>query len=652
MRSSNARNPGFASGNNAGEAQNRVAGGVVFWLTFCVLAVVVRGVRWDENYEFAQVLLGYVPYPAGHPLFRYVRGFFSFQTYLTAALLWLTHSAGFVCGLRNVLFLAATVLPVYLLTSLLTRKAVWAHAATALVLQGILLRFGSSYRVFVWPTLWSNGHIGMGYALLTLYFLARGNWRVVFLLLGLMPCVHLGQFPAIFGLAALFFVASLFSEQREAIVREVKWLLPGLVVTAFCAILAVGLRVPPPTDGAYFLDGDTGEIWAGFIARDAHRAAPGFFTPGLVKYGPSNIPMAALLFLGAMVLRRARLDGGSARAETALWGYGLVVAATVWGVMLVHGLLGDSMPYVLINWMPYRLARHIPPVLLAVCVGALAGRSDRTSGAWVVVAAVAFGLLKPLSAWVLGDEFYSRYVAAGDCVLFLLAGAASGALLTDLRNDKLFWRLWAPLSSCLLLLLALHHQFGACCVVLGIASVSAANRLLPLRKGNTRPPANLSALTAALCVVAVSALLWQEWRSRAHLPASSFDHGVVALLDERGEPDAMLVARPYERLLQARTGHPVLVEAATSTWPSYRPTLGPATYKVYRDVYGIRFEAASGSEEPTARWQDVWANRTQAEWQALAHEYGFRYVVAPQPLALDLNVVVEGPHESLYKVHF
>ena len=37
--------------------------GLLFWGVFSLLAVLVRGVRWDENYEFAQTFLNTSAWP-------------------------------------------------------------------------------------------------------------------------------------------------------------------------------------------------------------------------------------------------------------------------------------------------------------------------------------------------------------------------------------------------------------------------------------------------------------------------------------------------------------------------------------------------------------------------------------------------------------
>ena len=42
--------------------------GCALWVAFSVVAMLLRGVRWDENFEFAQAMTGQVPYPDGHPM--------------------------------------------------------------------------------------------------------------------------------------------------------------------------------------------------------------------------------------------------------------------------------------------------------------------------------------------------------------------------------------------------------------------------------------------------------------------------------------------------------------------------------------------------------------------------------------------------------
>ena len=101
---------------------------------------------------------------------------------------------------------------------------------------------------------------------------------------------------------------------------------------------------------------------------------------------------------------------------------------------------------------------------------------------------------------------------------------------------------------------------------------------------------------------------------------------MVQYLHNEGEDDVMLVAKPAEILLQARTGHPNLVEWTTMSLLSYMPSLGPTIQKIYRDIYGIEFVSQPGRPQESRHWADLWTDRSEAEWNALSEEYGFRYV--------------------------
>jgi len=145
-------------------------------------------------------------------------------------------------------------------------------------------------------------------------------------------------------------------------------------------------------------------------------------------------------------------------------------------------------------------------------------------------------------------------------------------------------------------------------------------------------------------------LLAREWGSRAHLPVSRFEGAVRAYLADRGEGDALLVARYHQEGLQARTGHPVMTDMASPTWIPYRPSLGPAFAGMYRDLYGLDLAPGPGAGPMPVAWHAVWPEKTLAEWRRLGERYGFRYVVAPGFMELPLKPVVEGVHERLYRV--
>ncbi len=633
--------------------------GVVLWLAFCAMAVGVRGVRWDETLEHAQVITRQVPYPEGHPLFRYTRGAFSLQTYGSALLFLLGAGPTLLCGLRNVLFLAATVMPIFLLTTLFTRRAIWGHMAVLLALGGIYLEFDGSYPIAVWPNLFSNGHIGGGYALLTLWALIAGHWRCGFFMLGLMPCVHVGQMPVLLGVAALHAARTWRRGHRRELARALGYAALGLAVCAAFYLGKLCLAVAPPTQGAYYADADPWPIWRGYTAwHDIHRAVPP---------GNGHVVLVGMLLITAMAAyweahRQKKGQKTGTGAIFWLFLYGAGTAAVVWGVMAIHRLMGPNIPFPFIAWMPYRLINHIPPLLLATLVGNLASvcdeHEDRVAGAGglIVPAALVFCMLRPILAPIVGPDLFSRYVAGGEAVFFGLFGAALGALQTRLKANRTFnaGSLAAWLAA--LIGLALYHQFGLACVMAGwlIARVAGATQVVGLKKTGTVPsrgPAWDSLrfpLLAAVCFAACLALLGHQWRWREHMPLSAFDRRVAEHLRDQGEGQAMLLACPDEFILQARTGHPVLVETATPSLISYMPALGPVIQKIYHDIYGIRFDLPAPEHAET--WEELWAARTRSQWQTLAQRYRFRYLIAPAAMALDLPTVFEQDATALYRI--
>ena len=635
--------------------------GVALWLAFCAVAVVLRGIRWDETYEHAQVITRQVPYPEGHPLFRYTRGAFSLQTYSAALLMLLGAGPAILCGLRNLLFLAATVMPVFLLATLLTRKPVWGHAAALLALMGVYLEFDGSYPIAVWPDLFSNGHIGGGYALLVLCALCAGRSRSGFFLLGLMPCIHIGQMPVLLALAPLYAI-TMWRQRRRQLVSALAYGALGLAICAAFFLTKQHFAVAPPTQGPYNVQADPWPIWHGYTARhDIHRAFPP---------GNGHIVLAgALLLTAAAAYWETRRKTGTVPASptaafTWLFLYTLGTAAAVWGIMAIHAIMGADVPFLLIAWMPYRLINHIPPLLLAATVGILAKTKTvprdlvragtvpvfPNPGPLIVLAALTFCILRPLFAPILGDRLFNLYIAAGDAVFFGLLGAAYALIQTRLKGDRPFAIASNGVGAAALLTLGLYHQFGLACVLAGwlISRIQGPSPFFgPLSRHSLTPRAQAVAGTV-ICLLACLSLLGNEWRWRTHLPVSPFDRSVTRELAKRSEPYAMLVAAPDEFILQARTGHPVLVETATPSLISYMPSLAPAIQQIYQDLYGIRFDLPPDPAAPT--WQQIWAERSQAQWQALGSKYGFRYIIAPATPSIDLPPVIQDRATSLYEL--
>ena len=619
-------------------AARDLAVGVGVWTGFCLVAVALRGVRWDENFEFAQVIGRTIAYPEGHPLFRYVRGMFSLQTYSLAALLCVTRDPVVLCGLRNTLFLLATVAPAFLLGALLSRRALVGHIAAAVVLLGTHVAFYSTYPQFVWPHMYSNGHIGTGYALLTVYCLAAGHWRAGAFLVGLMPCVHLGQWPPVLGLAGLMAAWTWRRDAGRALRYVLPWAAAGLAVSAAVYGIVRLFAVPDPTSGPYFSATDPHAVWLGYMARHAsHRSIP---------WGTGHIALAAWPFLALGAARREAREDRAGGPWCWLLAYGVCVAGIVWGIMAVHMLVGPKMPFLLVAWMPYRLMNHVPPLLVIGSVALLAAGRDRRAPAALIVAAVcAYGVAKPGLRALAGDDVYARYLETGIGAVFVLYGAAVAVVGRELKDDQLFFVPWVAVGLIGWVLLVFVHRFGAACAATGLAAAWALEG--PLDRGAQRLKPGWT--VAGLAVALVAALTYGQWVGRDHLPVSAFEHRVAAYLAGQGEPDALIVADYQQEGLQARTGHPIMADMATITWIAYKPSLGPTMDKLYGDVWGLHF-APRPSPEPAKAWFEHWAERDRGAWQALGETYGFRYVVAPNFVAPDLRCVVEGDTQSLYEI--
>ena len=627
------------------QARHAIVFGVTLWVCFCIAIVAVRGVRWDETYEHAQVITRQVPYPDGHPLFRYSRGAFSLQTFLSAGMLSAGMAPTTICGFRNVLLLLSTVLPVFLFAAWLTRRALWGHTAALLALSGLFLEFDGSYPFMIWPGVFSNGPVGGLYALVTLYCLLNAHWRTAFLLVGLMPAVHIGQAPPVWGLAAVCAAWGVWRGQGRDAAKGIAFAALGLAICVAFLLFIRQFHVPAPVDGPFFSAADLLPIWRAYTASDIHRLfPPGNGQLALVGF----LILTALATLEAWRTTRTIADGPAA-VYVGLLIYGAGIAAAVWGIMLIHHAMGQRVPFLLVGWMPYRLINHIAPLLLAGVVGVLGG-SRRTHEPptprvqTLLPAALAYMLLSPLLARVVGEDVYARYLAGGDGVFFALYGAALGVLavrLTRTRRDALAI---GVLCTALLAALAAYHQFGAACLTAGLV---ASLLLSGLPRRETRAALD-STRTASFALLAIllAIVFVQQWRGRDPLPRSAFDKRVTFYLAESGEDTAMLAAQPDEFLLQARTGHPVLVETATASLMSYVPALGPGIDKVYGDVYGIHFGPLSEGDAPAKPWREVWTQRDRVQWTRLADEYGFRYIVAYDDLKLDLPLVLrerDGP---------
>jgi len=575
--------------------------------------VAVRGVRWDENFEFAQVLAGHVAYGEGHPLPLYLSKALSLQPHLIAEGLRLGCSELALNALRNLLYLWATVLPAFLFGAALGRQACWGHFAAVAVLQGWLLEFDGSYPHDPWPTLYSNGHVGTGWALLCLYLLGRRAWFWAVLCCALMPAIHVGQsFPLGILCAVLGGKAVL---QGELHLR--RHALPALALAAlvwgWLLWRMQGAALDPPrVELASQLD-----LYRTFVSRhDPHRQLPGVLAHA-----------AALLCLAQAVLAwRGERDNHTRYLLGGVALYALAVCLLMYPIVLLHATLGTERVANFLVWMPYRLTNHLAPLWLAVSIGTLA----RAPHGWLPLSAVlALSAARPLLHWVLPEEWFIRYLFAGEAFPLLLAGAALAF------HAARAWPAAAVLLAAFLMLAPLH-QFGALCLAAGALLGAVPLVLTKTPAPSFRQP---GLLVSALCTVALLSSAINQYRHREHLPRSAADRYLRDV-----SMHAPLVGPPDTYALQARTGLPVLADAATASFVTYVPEAGPAIARLHERLYGIAFEAGP----PGPPWDEVWSARGPEEWHSIAEETGARYLLAPGNLDLQLPVLEHFGDEAVY----
>jgi len=615
--------------------------GSLFWIAFSLIAVLVRGVRWDENYEFAQVILGQIPYPEGHPLFQYVRGFYSLQTYSLAGLMYFFPEPLLANLLRNWAFLASSTVPVFLLGTLFSRKQLAGHVAVIFILLGIHIGFYSTYPVLVWPMIFSNGPVGLGYMLVALWALLDRRYRIAGLMMGLAPAVHLGQFPPLFLVAVLQALWLMRKGQLGSLRPLIRYAIPGLVVCVFFAVFIRWFAVDPPVEGPYYSAAAPELLWRTYMERYAgHRAIP--WTRGHI------IVLAGAMVLGVALYAARRagvVDGGRRPAHLleSSWTWALIycalVSGIVWSIMAVHYVMGPDVPYLLVGWQPYRLTNHVAPVLVPLLV-AIGFIRERRMAPYLVAALLA-ALLAPLAPLFLDSETIEKYMSSGEYLFFFLFGGSAGTGMVQAGRKYLVPSLAA--CAALLLLLAWFHPYGATCTIVGLVVA-----WVPVPGAVT--PRVLRFAGAGLACLMLLTMLAKDAERRQHLYRSAFHREVADYLAEAGKPDAMILVHHDQAGDQMQFGHPVMADMATMLHGVYRPAIAPSVNTIFQDFYGIYLDPKAVRPDPSLAWHEVWPAKSLEEWQRLSAKYGVEYVAAPSFMDLPLERVVRGRQFNLYRI--
>ena len=632
---------------NAASRPREVWLGVAFWAAFCVVVTLLRGVRWDESYEDARIFLREFRYPLDHPTYIFNRNGFSLQINAAAAMWRLWANALVFNGLHNVLFIAAVVFPPYLLGVTLGRRTLIGHIAVTLALLHLHVSFNSVYPLFVWPGLFSYGQVGTAWALLLLCALLAGRVGVAGLMLGIMPCIHIGQLPQLLPLAGVTLASAIIGGNRRQWTRMLVGGMLGAVFTGGFYLIVRAFSAPLATSGVYASDPNAGDVWKTFVYYyDPHRRLP---------IGPNDgnghiaVAIAMVICVGCAWTewRRNRKPG----PWSGLALYMVSVAAAVYTAMAIQYAMGVDTPFWVTSWIPYRLINHAALILVPALAALLWNPSgDRDGspapGRLVLLAVLVFELAKPLFAHVAPAPLYARYIGPGDGVFLGLCGGAFAIVVRCFEKGSARIAYAAAIGATLMFTAALH-RFGGACAVAGFAvtwlltSVETSRRVWAARI--TKPEIAL-VCCAALVVIAS----YREWRQRETLPLSRFDRAVTRYLAEHGQDDAPILGGPGDLIFPTRTRH-ASVGDADPIKMVYIPSLFPAEIRIYKDLYGIHYDQAPGAA-PRPTWRQAWGARSLAEWQALARAYAFRYVYAPADLPLQLPEALREDGGALYEI--
>jgi hypothetical protein len=615
--------------------------GAGFWIVFSVVALALRGVRWEETWEHALVITGAVPYPEGHPFFIYCRNVFSGQSYLSALVLSLWDSPLLINGVRNVLQLSFCTVPVYLLGMRFSGSAWGGHLATTLVLLGVHQGFQSYYPIESWPHFFATGQIGAGYALLVFALLLMNGWRSVWFLLGLMPMVHVGQWPVIGLFAGLQWLWLLRRGDSLRVRQALNWFALGMAPCVLFVLVQRTFHVAMPVSDAWFAEGDARAIWSAYTGlHDLHRAVP---RDSFLK---SVLAAVAVLLVSGLNGMRPGLEVAPRRNLFQTFGFALLLSGVVASIWLLHQVLGNRAPFALIGWMPYRLMNHLAILLVPLVVGVL--WRGRGGGRGLLALVLLYALLLPVWRALLPPEIFARYGGNLEGLIFALCGGAIASAVAAREGKIVVWgSLSLPAIQVLLLTLVAaflqtFYPFALAAMLGGALMWGVCEVLVRHWPRLERPWLHCG--TLALGIALLVSLLVRETRHREHLPLQPIHQQVANWLDEHGESDAMLVTPYWDVNWLGKIRRPILADYQTAHLMSYVPALAPSLKKMHAEVFGFVVDGETGP--PLAEWP----GRSVEEWRRLGDAYGFRYVLAPTEMKLTLERVLEGRPYHLYRV--
>lgn len=168
------------------------------------------------------------------------------------------------------------------------------------------------------------------------------------------------------------------------------------------------------------------------------------------------------------------------------------------------------------------------------------------------------------------------------------------------------------------------------------------------------------ALCAACLLAGLATLhggrMQQPWKN-----VSENDRVLIAWLERNAAPDEPLLPSisPEWTALQPKMGRPILFRWETLYIMGYQPRKAAVVGAMARDLYGVdyadadRMERVCGTGQLHAgcpEWEAAWKGRGLDDWRRLGRKYGFRLLLAPRLLAIDLPPALATRDWTLYRI--
>jgi hypothetical protein len=565
---------------------------------------------WQVAVETAQVVAGFVDYPANNPFFIYhTKLWTSLHHLLALALLAgvqeLTLSL-VVSGVMGMLTFQALAMFVYALS----RDVLVSVGAAALIFFSRSAEYGVVYPLFLVGTEHTYGVVGLSLSVLVVAVLGAGWYRTGAVMLGMAPCIHpsLGVWTG--GIVALA-IASDFGRLREELRPALPWFLAGCGITLVSLLIQYTLVYQSPEGMVRLSSQDLStfvKLW------DGHRSAINIWHDGVLLNVASLIVSSMwLAFFSADLPRPAQflLRISAAGACLAL------------ALIPVSWISPDRLPTALLVLMPGRYLNFAAMTFVAMLVGLLGSRR----------------------------ELWSRGV-----LLFLTCGVLTG--------DRSM--LWGFLDS--------HHQIqyqsgfqplriiwiAAAAAIAGAAWERWKGRLGPAKAGPyvmgpyVMGPYVMGPYVLQVVVLALVVLMTMHQsqpRSGAHFNDRTND---VFFAEVAGRPGVLLVAGDLH-LVQLRTRRPVLVDSGALDTVMYSLETGASVQRILGDAYGLDLfnpppDAIGSGRIPPLAHRRAWESFSPEKWRDIGRDFGVTQVLAYGDWSLQLPVAAQSRRLLLYDI--